>query len=231
VDFDLINRREVRLSLGAVNVRTGASVYFDNHRTRIGPDHVRASGALPPSFPPVTIDGEHYWDGGLVSNSPLTYVWDENPLTTALLVQVDVFNAAGELPGNISQVIERSKDIQYASKLRFNIKRLKEILEVRASVGQVFAKLPSGLKDDPDVQRLATFCDSREWTIARLTNRRTSNSGFTKDFEFSRATVNEAWAAGLEDVRRSAANIEWIQPMDLGPGVRVYDLPPDVSLS
>jgi NTE family protein len=231
VDFDLINRRELRLSLGAVNVRTGTSVYFDNHHTRIGPDHVRASGALPPGFPAVHIDGEQYWDGGIVSNSPLTHVWDENPLTTALLVQVDVFNAAGELPRNLSQVQERAKDIQYASKMRVNVNRLKEILEVRASVGRVFAKLPPGLQDDPDVQRLAAFCDSREWTIARLTNRRTLNAGTEKDYEFSRATVNEAWAAGLEDVRRSVANFEWIQPLELGPGVRVYDLPPDDSLS
>ncbi len=109
VDFDPINRREVRISLGAVNVRTGASVYFDNHKMRIGPEHVMASGALPPGFPSVEIDGEHYWDGGIVSNSPLTYVWDEKPLTTALIIQVDLFKATGELPGNIDQVLEGTR--------------------------------------------------------------------------------------------------------------------------
>ncbi|MEI6153020.1 MAG: patatin-like phospholipase family protein [Deltaproteobacteria bacterium] len=226
VDFDLINRREVRLSLGAVSVREGQSVYFDNSHTRISADHVRASGALPPGFPPVTIDGEQYWDGGIVTNSPLAYVAAERPRTRVLLIEVDVFNARGELPRNLDQVMERAKDIQYASKMRMNTERFRELGEMRAALGRLIGKLPDGLKDDPDVQRLAPLCDEREWTIARLINRRTTNSGNTKDYEFSRATVNEAWDAGLEDVRRSAANIEWMQPMDFGPGVHVYDLPP-----
>ena len=106
VDFDLINSRKVRLSLGAVNVREGQSVYFDNSHTRIGADHVRASGSLPPGFPPVTIDGEQYWDGGIVTNSPLAYVADEKPRTRVLIIEVDVFNARGELPRNLDQVME-----------------------------------------------------------------------------------------------------------------------------
>jgi len=230
VDFDLINSRKVRLSLGAVNVRQGQSVYFDNSQTLIGADHVLASGSLPPGFPPVTIDGEQYWDGGIVSNSPLTYVADEKPRTRVLIIEVDVFNARGELPRNLDQVMERAKDIQYASKMRLNMDHFRELAQLRAALGRLLGKLPAGLKDDPDVQRLAPLCDEREYTIARLINRRTSSSGNTKDYEFSRASVNEAWAAGLEDVRRSKANIEWIQPMDLGPGVRVYDLPPATDI-
>ena len=230
VDFDLINSGKVRLSLGAVNVREGQSVYFDNSRTRIGADHVRASGSLPPGFPPVTIDGEQYWDGGIVSNSPLVYVADEEPRTRVLVVAVDVFNARGELPRNLDQVMERAKDIQYASKMRLNTDRFRELGEMRAALGRLLCKLPAGLANDSDVQKLAPLCDEREYTIARLINRRTTNSGSTKDYEFSRATVNEAWAAGLEDVRHSRANIEWMQPMDLGPGVRVYDLPPAADI-
>jgi len=231
VDFDLINSRKVRLSLGAVNVREGQSVYFDNSHIRIGADHVRASGALPPGFPPVTIDGEQYWDGGIVTNSPLAYVATEQPRTRVLIIEVDVFNARGELPRNLDQVMERAKDIQYASKMRMNADRFRELGEIRSALGRLISKLPAGLKDDPDVQRLAPLCDEREWTIARLINRRTTNSGNFKDYEFSRATVNEAWAAGLEDVRRSAANIEWMQPMDFGPGVYVYDLPPAADVT
>ena len=230
VDFDLINSGKVRLSLGAVNVREGQSVYFDNSRTRISADHVRASGSLPPGFPPVTIDGEQYWDGGIVSNSPLVYVADEEPRTRVLVVAVDVFNARGELPRNLDQVMERAKDIQYASKMRLNTDRFRELGEMRAALGRLLCKLPAGLANDSDVQKLAPLCDEREYTIARLINRRTTNSGSTKDYEFSRATVNEAWAAGLEDVRHSKAKIEWMQPMDLGPGVRVYDLPPAADI-
>jgi NTE family protein len=230
VDFDLINRRTVRLSLGAVNVREGRSVYFDNSRTRLGADHVLASGSLPPGFPPITIDGESYWDGGIVSNSPLTYVADEKPRTRVLIIEVDVFNAKGEMPRNLDQVMERAKDIQYASKMRLNTEHFRELGEMRAAMVRLLRKLPDGLKDDPDVQKLAPLCDERELTIARMINRRTTKSGNTKDYEFSRATVNEAWAAGLEDVRCSKDNIEWTQPMDLGPGVRVYDLPPATDI-
>lgn len=230
VDFDLINRREVRLSLGAVNVRNGLSVYFDNSRTKIGPDHVLASGSLPPGFPPVTIDGEQYWDGGIVSNSPLVYVVDENPLKRVLIVEVDVFNAKGDLPQNIDQVMERTKDIQFASKRRLNNDRVRELSQLTVALRRLVSRLPSELKDDPDMQKLAPLLNEKNYTLARITNRRTSNAGYTKDYEFSRATVNEAWAAGLEDVRRSATCIEWIQPMNLGPGLRAYDLPPAADI-
>ena len=230
VDFDLINSGKVRLSLGAVNVREGQSVYFDTTRTLITADHVRASGSLPPGFPPVTIDGEQYWDGGIVSNSPLTHVADEKPRTRVLVIEVDVFNARGEMPQNLDQVMERAKDIQYASKMRFNTENFRQFGEMRAALGRLLCKLPSGLAEDPDAQKLAPLCDDREYTIARIINRRTTKSGNNKDYEFSRATVNEAWAAGLEDVRHSKANIEWMQPMNLGPGVRVYDLPPAADI-
>ena len=226
VDFDLINSRKVRLSLGAVNVKEGRSVYFDNSHARITADHVRASGSLPPGFPAVTIDGEQYWDGGIVSNSPLTYVADQKPRTRVLVIEVDVFNAGGELPRNLDQVMERAKDIQYASKTRFNTDRIREMGEMRSALGRLLCKLPDELKDDPDAQKLAPLCDDRDFTIIRLINRRTTKSGNNKDYEFSRATVNEAWAAGLEDVRNSKANVERIRPMDLVPGVHVYDLPP-----
>jgi len=225
VDFDRINRREMRVSLGAVNVRTGASVYFDNQKTRIGPEHVLASGALPPGFPAVEIDGEHYWDGGVVSNSPLQYVWDERPLTTALIVQVDLFKATGELPRNLDQVLERAKDVQYSSKQRSSTEHVKELGELLAALGRLLDELPADLKAKPDAQKLATVCDKRDWTIAHLINQRLTHVSRTKDYEFSRATVQEHWAAGLEDVRRSVINVEWITPRDLVPGVRVYDLP------
>jgi NTE family protein len=226
VDFDLINRRAVRLSLGAVNVRTGESVYFDNHKTRIGPEHVMASGALPPGFPAICIDGEHYYDGGIVSNSPLTYVWDEKPLTSALILHVNLFNAHGALPRTLDEAMERVKDIQFASKQRLNTQRVRELMEMRVALGRLLAKLPPDLAADPDARKLAPLCDNRDWTIAHINNRRPARGGQTKDAEFSRSVVNERWAAGLEDVRFSAAMLEWTQPLELGGGVRVYYLPP-----
>jgi NTE family protein len=221
VDFDLINSGQVRLSLGAVNVRRGVSVYFDTQSTLIHADHVRASGALPPGFPPVTIDGESYWDGGVVTNTPLSYVADERPMTTARIFQVDTFNAQGEPPRNLSQVMERAKDIQYASKSRFNVEQLRKLGELKAAGQRLLDKLPPDLKSDPDAQALADACDERSWVIIRLINTRPSRSGLVKDFEFSRETIEEAWAAGLEDVRRSVAGWDKVRPGE-APGIRVY---------
>ena len=222
VDFDLINRGQVRLSLGAVNVCKGTSVYFDTKNTLIHSDHIRASGALPPGFAPVMIDGEHYWDGGVVTNTPITYVVDERPLTTARIIQVDTFNAQGELPRNLGQVLQRAKDIQYSSKSRFNIDRIQEMGELTAAGRGLLGRLPPELKSDPDAQKLAAACDERSWLIIRLINTRPSRSGFVKDFEFSRATIEEAWTAGVEDVRRSISGWDKISPEEVGPEVKVY---------
>jgi NTE family protein len=224
VDFDLINRRAVRLSLGAANVKTANSVYFDNAHIPITADHVRASGSLPPGFAPVTIDGEHYWDGGIVSNTPLWYVLDEAPKMNALIVQVDLFHALGELPRNLDEVLERGKDIQYSSKLRFDTKRLQELGDLRETLSRVLAQLPSALKSKPDVRKLAAACDTGDITIAHLINRRLTHAAQSKDCEFSRATVNELWAEGLADVRRAIADVEWLEPRKMGNGIRVYDL-------
>ena len=223
VDFDLINNRKVRLSLGTAKVLTGNSFYFDNHNTRLGPDHVRASGALPPGFPPVNIDGEYYWDGGMVSNTPLTYVMDQKPLNSALIFQVDIFNARGELPRNMDEVQERAKEIQYSSKTRLSVDTVRTLGELRVAVGRLIAKLPPKLKSDPDVKFLKPFCDKRDWSIGLFIHRRRTHSGSTKDYEFSRATVNELWDAGLQDVRHAAKNMDSILPTQLQPGVRIYD--------
>jgi len=224
VDFDLINSRKTRVSLGAVNVRTGQSVYFDNQQMKIGVEHVMASGALPPGFAAVEIDGEHYWDGGIVSNSPLTYVADEKPLTTALIIQVDLFKAKGEMPTTLDQVLERHKDIQYSSKQRFTTERIAEIGELRGSLLRLLDKLPASLKADADAKRLRAICDNRQWTLVRLINQRLPNVSQTKDFEFSRATVNEHWAAGLEDVRHAANGHDWFSPKVRAPGLEVHEI-------
>ncbi len=224
VDFDLINSAAVRLSLGAVKVRAGNSVYFDNRQSTIGADHVMASAALPPSFPPVTIDGEAYWDGALVSNTPLWYVLDDSPCIDALILQVDLFSAEGEMPRNLEQVLERAKDIQYSSKTRFNTSRVKELESMRAALARVLRKLPAELDSDADVQRLKSTCECRKITIAHLINRRYAHSAHAKDYEFSRATLRELWASGLDDVRRTCAHPELLKGTEFGHGVRVYDL-------
>ena len=225
IDFGLINDKTVRLSVGASNVHTGNSQYFDNRDTVIAPEHIMASGALPPGFPPVVIDGEHYWDGGMVSNSPLWYVLDDSPRISAMIVQVDLFSAKGPLPANLDQVLERAKDIQYSSKTRFNTNRVKELEGMRVALGRLLAKLPPPLRDDPDYRLLAPLGEyKRNITIMHLINRRLDSASSAKDYEFSRATIRQHWEAGLEDVRRTCAHPDWINALEIFDGVRAFDL-------
>ena len=224
IDFDRVRRREVRLSVGAVNVRTGNPIYFDNAQTRIGPEHVLASGALPPAFAPVEIDGEWYWDGGIVSNTPLWYAVDHAPAVNVLIIQVDLFSAEGELPKNFDQVMERHKDIVYSSKSRFDTAHVRENHRQRGALRRLLQKLPIHLKADPDVKTLEAAGRRGHIDIVHLINRRYSYMGSTKDYEFSRATVNELWAAGLDDARRIVAHPQLLVRTDLSDNIRVYDL-------
>jgi NTE family protein len=223
VDFDFINQKHVRLSLGAANVSNGNSVYFDNTKMRIGPEHVMASSALPPAFPPVEIDGELYWDGGIVSNSPLTYVMDEAYRSDALIFQIDLFSGEGPAPQNLDQVIERHKDIQYASKQRVNISRVQEFEELRAALARVIDKLPDTLQSDPDVQKLKTRSTRGMLTLVHFVNLHNTSSSYFKDCEFSQTTVSELWNAGQRDVRDAMTRPELRRAIDLGHGMRVYD--------
>ncbi len=226
VDFDLLNHRQrVRLSVGTVQVTTGNSVYFDNRDQEIGPEHIIASGSLPPGFPAVTIDGEQYWDGGIVSNSPLWYVLDDAPDISALIVQVDLFSARGELPENLDQVQERAKDIQYSSKTRFNTRRGQELENMRQALDRLLKKIPPELHEDADYRLLQEkISKKRQIIIAQLINRRFGHSTNSKDYEFSRATVRQLWEAGLVDVRRTCAHADWKRALTPVDGMRIYDL-------
>ena len=227
IDFDLINRNRtnVRLSVGSANVHTGNSKYFDNRDDIITPEHIMASGALPPGFPPIVIDGDHYWDGGMVSNSPLWYVLDDSPQISAMIVQVDLFSAVGELPHNLDQVMERAKDIQYSSKTRFNTNRVKELEGMRVALGRLLQKLPPKFRDDPDYKLLAPIAQhKRKITIMHLINRRLDSASSAKDYEFSRATIRQHWEGGLDDVRRTCSHPDWANAMEIFDGVRAFDL-------
>lgn len=223
-DFDLINRQSVRLSLGAVNVRTGNSIYFDNHTMKLKPDHTLAAGALPPGFPPAEIDGEVYMDGGIATNSPLWYALDQDPRMSALIFQVDVFSAGGEVPKNLEQAQERSKDIQFASKTRFNTDRIREQEQLRGALRRLLEKLPPSFQSDPDVQALAKVSTRGPITLVHLINRHVSRCQEFKDGDFARATVMELWEAGRSDARRITVHPEWSNVTELGEGLRIHDL-------
>jgi NTE family protein len=228
VEFDRINARSVRFAVGAVDLRSGNSTYFDNRDPDLvfGPHHVMASGALPPGLPPVRIKDRLYWDGGLVSNTPLWYVVDDSPRLDALILQVDLFSTRGPQPRNLDEVLERAKDIQYASKTRFNTSRAKQEDALRQALTHVIAKLPARLRNDPEVEVLAERARGQRISIVHLINRRLAFQSQSKDYEFSRATVRALWAAGLADMRRTLANPRWRNACTKLRGVRTYDLLP-----
>lgn len=223
VDFDRINSGDIRLSLGAVNARTGESVYFDTTTHKISASHVMASGALPPGFPPVEIDGECYFDGGIMSNTPLQYVAQDFRLN-ALIVAVDLFSGLGELPRNLAQVQERVKDISFQSKMRFSQEQIRAIEDMRSTLADVIGKLPANLRADPQVKKLEVISRRGPLSLVHLVNRCDTKSSDFKDYEFSRATVDQLWQSGHDDVQKVLQHPQACRVSDLGNGVRVFDL-------
>ena len=227
VDFDRINSGTTRLSVGSVNLRTGNFAYFDSRRQRIGPEHIMASGALPPGFPPVEIDGEYYWDGGLVSNTPLQYVLDEVPRPDMLIFQVDLFSARGPMPRTLPDVSEREKDIRYSSRTRLNTDVFRRQQSFRRAAHRLLAKLPDDLKSDRDAQLLQDLSCDAAVTIVHLIHRRKNYDTQSKDFEFSRHSIEEHWNSGIKDVRRTLMHDAWRARERPAEGVTVLDLTED----
>lgn len=223
VDFDRINAGETRFSVGAANVRTGDFAYFDSRETAIRPEHVMASGALPPGFPPVEIDGEYYWDGGLVSNTPLQYVLDYVPRRSRLTFQVDVFNAEGPLPSNLDSAIEREKDIRYSSRTRTATDMARVIHDVRHNINSLIELLPEDLRQTKEARFLYEFGCVTRMDIVRLSYRPSEPQGQSKDYEFSRATMESRWAQGRLDASAALAQSPWLAPMPEEVGARVFD--------
>ncbi len=225
VDFDRINARETRLSIGAVNVRTGNFAYFDSAEMRIGPEHIMASGALPPGFPSVEIEGEHYWDGGLVSNTPLQYVLEKIPRRSRLTFQVDVFHARGAVPATLSDAAEREKDIRYSSRTRAATDTVRQLHDVRHNINALWEQLPETLRATPAARWLYDFGCVTTMDIAQLIYRPDETQGHTKDYDFSRGTMEERWAQGRADAEATLAAAPWLAPMPRELGARTFDVP------
>jgi NTE family protein len=200
VDFDRINSGEMRFSVGAVNVRTG-NVYFDNTTREILPEHVIASGALPPGFPAVEIEGEHYWDGGLLSNTPLQWVVEHGPRQDTLAFQVDLWCSHGEFPGDIADVATRQKEIQYSSRTRANTDQFKRLQKMRCALATLLEKPPDDLKASEEARMLRPYADRKLYSIVHLIYRSKHYEGNSKDYEFSRLTMEEDWRTGYQGTR------------------------------
>ncbi len=213
IDFDRINAgSDVRLSVGAVNVRSGNFDYFDTSSHVIRPEHIMASGALPPGFPAIEIDGEHYWDGGLVSNTPLQWVAESLPRKNTLAFQVDLWNARGELPGNIAQVETRRKEIQYSSRTRAGTDGFKHAQRSRNAVASLIENLPDELKNTKEATLLRNAVDRKVYNIIHLIYRPRRHEGHSKDYEFTRSSMEAHWRAGYDDTCRTLRHPHVLSP-------------------
>ena len=228
VDFDLINADEgMRFSVGAVNVRTGNFVYFDSTTHQIGPEHIMASGALPPGFPATEIDGEYYWDGGIVSNTPLEWVLDSSPRQDTLAFQVDLWSARGELPRDLMEAEVRQKEIRFSSRTRAGTDRFRKVQMLRRAALQLLKQLPEKLRNEPYTRLIAEEADEHVFNIIQMIYRAKSYESTSKDYEFSRRTMEEHWRAGYSDAVRTLRHPEVLQRPDDPSGVRTFDLARD----
>ena len=223
VDFDRLNTGAMRFSVGAVNVKTANFVYFDSTTHRIGPEHIIASGSLPPGFPATEIDGEYYWDGGLVSNTPLQWVLDSRPRLDTLAFQIDLWSARGELPRNLGEAEVQLKEIQFSSRTRAATDQYKRAQRLRIAFASLMKDLPAELLDRPEVSLLAAEADEKVCNIVQLIYNAKNYEGIAKDYEFSRRTMEEHWTAGYEDVVRAISHPEVLQLPDKMDGVRTFD--------
>jgi NTE family protein len=224
IDFDLLNNGRKRLSVGAVNVRTGNFIYFDSGKIRIGPEHIMASGALPPAFPPIEIDGEYYWDGGLVSNTPLQYLLDQDPSESSLVFQVDLFSARGVLPRQMADVLARQKDIAYSSRTRQNTDTYARVHALKLKLLGALQRVPADKLTPAEKKLIEEYSKSADVNIVHLIYQQKLYEGHAKDYEFSGTSMREHWESGYEDTLRTLRHPEWLKRSSIRHGVSIHDL-------
>ncbi|MFT0531497.1 DUF3734 domain-containing protein [Castellaniella hirudinis] len=224
-DFDRINDGGLHVSVGAVNVRTGNFTYFDNRKTRLAAEHFMASGALPPAFPAIEIDGEYYWDGGLVSNTPLAKVLQQRPERDTLVFQVDLWSARGPVPRNISEISDRVQDIRYSSRTRLITEEMRAHRKMQRLLRQVLDRVPAEQRDsDPACRQAAELACAARSNIIHLIYRDKAYEQHFRDFQFGPATMREHWAAGLQDIRDTLAHPRYLAMPNNATGFVTHDV-------
>jgi NTE family protein len=224
VDFKLLNSGDVRVSVGAVNIRRGNLVYFDTANQRLRAQHFMASGALPPGFPAVEIDGEYYWDGGMVSNTPLSRVLSNEPRRDTLTFQVDLWPALGRLPADLMEVANRQKEIQYSSRTRAITTHMLQMQKMRQALQQVIERLPEDVRNDPALKDVAELASHRAHNIIHLIYQSKAFEGHSKDYEFGLEAMREHWQTGLDDIRRTLADPRRLDRPAPESGIVTHDI-------
>jgi NTE family protein len=223
VDFDRIEQSGTRLTVGAVNARNGTMKYFDSRHMRLAVEHVLASGALPPAFPAVRIDGEPYWDGGIYSNTPMEVVFDDNPRRDALIFDVHLWNPVGPEPRTLLDVQLRQKDIQYASRIDSHLTRQQQIHRLRHVIMELARQVAADAADSEQCRSLARWGCSTRMHVIRLMAPRLDSEDHAKDIDFSRAGIDARREAGYRDTRRALQQQPWTRPVDPLEGIIVHD--------
>ncbi|WP_322045918.1 patatin-like phospholipase family protein [Paraburkholderia sp. J67] len=224
-DFDRINSGETRVSVGAVNVASGNFTYFDSTRTMLRPEHFIASGALPPGFAPIEIDGEFYWDGGVVSNTPLQEVLSAAPRRDTLVFQVDLWSARGPVPATMENVSTRVKDIQYSSRTRFVTDMLQREQRYRHVLRELLERVPQGTRESDRLCKLAEDLScSKRYNVLQLIYQQQKFERGDKDYQFGRTTMQSRWEAGLSDIRRTLGNETWLDLPTNQTGFVTHDI-------
>jgi NTE family protein len=223
VDFGRINSGQPRLTVGAVNVRSGKMHYFDSRDMAITLKHVLASGALPPAFPAVRIDGDPYWDGGIYSNTPVETVFDDYPRRDSVVFTVQVWHAAGPEPETLWQVLNRQKDIQFASRADSHIARQEHIHQLRHIVRELVRRIPEAERDTPEVKEMAGYGCGTIMHIVRLNAPRLDHEDHLRDIDFSGAGIHARWQAGYADTMRTLKRRPWQMTVDPMVGVAVHE--------
>jgi len=223
VDFSRVKHLKPRLTVGAVNARTGVMRYFDSRQEALGVDHVMASGALPPAFPAIRIDGEPYWDGGVYSNTPIEAVLDDNPRRSSTIFAIQLWNPTGSEPGSIWEVLGRQKEIQYASRADSHIERQKQIHRLRHVISELGARLPQNKRTRDDVRELLSWGCRTTMHIVYLHAPRLEAEDHTKDIDFTSAGIRARCEAGYRDAHEAIAEQPWNCEIDSLEGVLVHN--------
>ncbi|MEJ0051262.1 MAG: patatin-like phospholipase family protein [Methylovirgula sp.] len=222
VDFSLINDGNTRFAVGAVNVLNGNFIYFDNRNEEIAAEHIMASGALPPALPMVKIGTDYYWDGGIVSNTPLQHLLDQDDLNHTLVFQVDLFSAQGALPREMADVLARHKDIMYSSRTRYNTDMYQRLRTWKNRAYEALAKLPDQSLTDDERKLRNELADMPNIAILHLIYQQKAYEGDAKDYDFSGTSMREHWQSGYEDTKRTLMHHAWFDMPE--NGIVVHDV-------
>jgi NTE family protein len=231
VDFSLLNKCSPRLTVGAARVRTSEMRYFDSREVPITLDHVMASGALPPAFPAVRIDGELYWDGGILSNTPTEAIFDDNPRRNSLIFAVHLWNPTGPEPETMWDVLHRHKDIQYSSRVATHISRQRQVHKLRHVIGELAKHVPEERRSSPEVRALTGYGCLTRMHVIRLLAPRFDGENHTKDIDFTPGGIAKRWEAGYLATRQAIEQMPWQRTTDPLEGVILHEQMPDMPLA